>query len=745
MISSLSDNSTETFWESGDEDRNKAKWISMSLPDGGLQRGHAAVHIDNCRDLVSKVSSVTFKIGSREEDLIIIKVVDVENRFAGWVSVYFEDSMVHSPKISLIKIEFKGPDSTLRIRQIKLLSPKISESSNEEPLYDKDVDSLIKQSNCEAETLRVFRLMTAQVFGKLLRQESSSLEESESESEENSDLREHVVGILFNSKTRLSPSFEEPGLLDIFLSCIAKALTVQVKSKGGKEGRSIGVLNLASSLHPRDPANIGSRWWLRGSMAKRISEEIVVLLKDLSAGRMGFSSEWSALTKSAIAQNILNLTKLDRNNEVLKLPIFWLGLAAICVLDKDHVLALSSGENSNGCEASRPTCENHDDGETLAMIKCETCGNLCGDCDRFLHLHRRTKAHARAIFKEEEDAIKVDLHEGCGRMKLYWLLALADSLTLKAIVEFREAAASSSKSSNNNNFGSCRFCGVQSSAEVPVLDSVCTDSECVSHSSNACVKTLPCGHFCGGILNEETCLPCLHGCSKNHSLKQDADDMCMPHSIHTPTLRTRIPLSLLPGCALKAVEWTPYILRLQELPTMQGTNQPSISEQSTDVQRKALMRLEYEGLNVCEALNQKGSRYYKDPISLALDRYAYYVCFKCGKAYFGGEAHCEGALGDEDKFNPRNSFGSNVSQARERLSGVQMSLLLLRGRLLLLWNHALLQCCHDDFQRLISLPQKDLPHCPLKGEECPLHVRHPPTGEEFASVAGSVGTLILFR
>lgn len=40
--------------------------------------------------------------------------------------------------------------------------------------------------------------------------------------------------------------------------------------------------------------------------------------------------------------------------------------------------------------------------------------------------------------KEEEDAIRVELHEGCGRTKLFWLLALADSRTLKAIIEFRD-------------------------------------------------------------------------------------------------------------------------------------------------------------------------------------------------------------------------------------------------------------------------------------------------------------------
>lgn len=45
------------------------------------------------------------------------------------------------------------------------------------------------------------------------------------------------------------------------------------------------------------------------------------------------------------------------------------------------------------------------------------------------------------VFKEEEEAVKVELHEGCGRIKLYWTMALADFRTLKGMVEFREAGS----------------------------------------------------------------------------------------------------------------------------------------------------------------------------------------------------------------------------------------------------------------------------------------------------------------
>ena len=51
---------------------------------------------------------------------------------------------------------------------------------------------------------------------------------------------------------------------------------------GGAGGAGSGVKNitsvsLASTIHPRDPT--GPRWWMRGSMSKKISEDIIRLLK----------------------------------------------------------------------------------------------------------------------------------------------------------------------------------------------------------------------------------------------------------------------------------------------------------------------------------------------------------------------------------------------------------------------------------------------------------------------------------
>lgn len=128
------------------------------------------------------------------------------------------------------------------------------------------------------------------------------------------------------------------------------------------------------------------------------------------------------MTKGAVAENILHLTQLSEEQRTptvcLRTPTLWLAVASLCVLDKDHVDRLSSGtarflliiitsiilsfsgqwnKEDGHPVPPRPTCSNHDDGETNAVIQCSVCGNLCADCDRFLHLHRKTRNHQRQV------------------------------------------------------------------------------------------------------------------------------------------------------------------------------------------------------------------------------------------------------------------------------------------------------------------------------------------------------------
>ncbi|ELU16916.1 hypothetical protein CAPTEDRAFT_222007 [Capitella teleta] len=882
MLPSLIDGSTETFWESGDEDRNKTKTLTVVCPPH-LRTEIIYLHIDNSRDLGNKVSSIVFNAGKSQEDLRKVKQFDVDVRFCGWVHC-------RSHGAQIVRVELKGADNTLRVRQMKILS-------SAEALAASANHFVMQQKGCEVETLKVFRLLTSQVFGRLIADDVAPLIEKEanlSDSCDDVDLKEHMVGILF-SRNKLShlqkqvcvhivqairketirvqeewedklqsgtssdmdsskdrnkmsdaycfellsmvlalsgstvgcqylsqqhhllhdlftllhtasprvqrqvtallrrvlpevqpqslaavlgvPSLppkdfsildkgRDPGqlgILDVFLACIAKALVVQTKVKG-QGAKSAQTFKLSDCIGHNFP--LGQKWWLRGSVSAQLAETIILLLKDLSAGSL--SQSWVAVTKSAIAESVLTLTKLDEVQrspaECIRTPSLWLALASLCVLDQEHVEKLSSGQWAHQAK-NRPTCDNHDDGETAAIILCAECGNLCADCDRFLHLHRKTRAHQRQVFKEEEEAIKVDLHEACGRTKLFWLMALADSRTLKAMVEFRDSAKGKLGSSSVS--GVCRFCGSTCNSRLMSVGYVCSQKDCQDYAAAACNRTLQCGHACGGIRDEEACLPCLHGCQQG-ALKQDADDMCMicftealsaapaiqlkcGHVFHEQCCqhvlqqrwvgpRISFGFSLCPICK-HDIEHNVLRPLLESIRVLQE-----------DVKRKALMRLEYEGLHQAEAITAAGARFHGDPSGYALERYAYYVCYKCKKAYFGGEVRCEEQAGMADEYDSTELVCGACSDVSRAQMCPKHGTDFLEYKCRYCCSVAVFFCfgtthfcnaCHDDFQRVANMPKGDLPHCPagpkakqLEGDECPLHVKHPPTGEEFALGCG---------
>ncbi|XP_034779596.2 E3 ubiquitin-protein ligase MYCBP2 isoform X9 [Acipenser ruthenus] len=909
MIGSLTDGSTETFWESGDEDKNKTKSISISCMKG-INSRYVSVHVDNSRDIGNKVTSMTFLYGKTVEDLCRIKQVDLDSRHMGWVT-----SELPRGEAQIMKIELKGPENTLRVRQVKVLGWKDGESIK---IAGQISASVAQQKNCEAETLRVFRLITSQVFGKLIcgdaeptpEQEEKNLlssPEGEDKAPSDADLKEHMVGIIF-SRSKLTnlqkqvcahivqairmeatrvreewehaisskenansqPSDEDAssdaycfellsmvlalsgsnvgrqylaqqltllqdlfsllhtasprvqrqvtsllrrvlpevtparlasiigvkalppadisdiihstekgdwnklGILDMFLGCIAKALTVQLKAKGTTiagtaAGKGVTTVTLPMIFNSSYIMRGESHWWMKGSTPPQIAEIIIKLVKDMASGHL--SEAWSRVTKNAIAETIIALTKMEEEHRspvrCIATTRLWLALASLCVLDQDHVDRLSSGRwmGKDGQQKQMPMCDNHDDGETAAIILCNMCGNLCTDCDRFLHLHRRTRSHQRQVFKEEEEAIKVDLHEGCGRTKLFWLMALADSKTMKAMVEFREHTGKPASSSSE----ACRFCGTRNGTELSAVGSVCSDADCQEYAKTACSKTHPCGHPCGGVKNEEQCLPCLHGCDKSTScLKQDADDMCMicftealsaapavqldcSHVFHLQCSRRVLDNQWLGPRITFGFMSCPICKKKINHLMLKDLLDP-IKELYEDVRRKALMRLEYEGLHKSEAITTPGARFHSDPAGFAMNRYAYYVCYKCKKAYFGGEARCDAEAGQGDDYDPRELICGACSDVSRAQMCSKHGTDFLEYKCRYCCSVAVFFCfgtthfcnaCHDDFQRMTSVSKEELPHCPagpkgkqLEGSECPLHVVHPPTGEEFALGCG---------
>ncbi|XP_023291814.2 E3 ubiquitin-protein ligase highwire [Lucilia cuprina] len=1007
MAESLTDNSTETFWESDEEDRNKSKIIEISMNKLTYCCKMLLIHIDNSRDIQNKVSSVVFYGGQSLGDTSLIKSIEVDAKACTWLSAKInDDNFTH------FRLEFTGPENTLRVRQIKLLGLPAAMCGSGDQLvnpYELSANNSsqvqafkynlkltnatrIQQQICESETLRVFRLITGQVFGKLITLESCNDENAggstvigksgsqnalgmdtsaNSMLADSLDLREHMVGILFSrsklshlqkqvivhivhaikkearrakedwdavnltnnlrdpngtgsntdkesklevnserSRTpdtycfemlsmvlalsgsvvgrsylshqhglikdllsllhtgsdrvqrqvtallrrilpeispgtfadilgvqRLPPSdyniahqiavdfdMDSLGLLDIFLAVIAKSLQLQVKVKsaGGKSSmektpsfiRLYNALDLSvhllkpPKLTPNDeqeaaegedtfsrseyafeyermsakqarvlnkemgkkdpPKNLNHRWFLNGIIPTKQAESIIALIRDLATGKLG--DKWSQMTKAAIAEAVLNLTRLDevfRSPEnCVKTATLWLALASLCVLDNDHVEKLSSGQWA--ISDTRPMCNNHDDGETSAIIQCESCGSLCGDCDRFLHLNRKTRTHKRTVCKEEEEAIRVELHESCGRTKLFWLLALADSKTLKAMVEFRDGSHTII-SGSQDSVGRCRFCGITGNSGLLEIGNVCADAQCQEYAANSCMKTKQCGHVCGGVVNEKKCLPCLqHVCHTRENnvadgvnepkLTQDADDMCMICFVEAlacaPSIQLECGHVFHYHCCKAVLEkrWSgpritfgfslcPICKADIKHPMLADILEP-INGLKQDVKRKALIRIKYEGL----VKDTEG----RDLTTLAMDRYAYYVCFKCQKAYYGGEARCDAEIGE--KFNPEELVCGGCSDVARAQMCPKHGTDFLEYKCRYCCSVAVFFCfgtthfcdtCHDDFQRLTNIPKNKLPQCPagpkakqLMGEDCPLHVIHPPTGEEFALGCG---------
>lgn len=92
--------------------------------------------------------------------------LEVESRFAGWLSCILPENGRLPAGVGATgcvwRLELRGPDNTLRLRQVKVLGHGAGGGPDPEPRGD--CRSLrIQQRNCEAETLRVFRLLTSQV------------------------------------------------------------------------------------------------------------------------------------------------------------------------------------------------------------------------------------------------------------------------------------------------------------------------------------------------------------------------------------------------------------------------------------------------------------------------------------------------------------------------------------------------------------------------------------------------------
>ena len=115
-----------------------------------------------------------------------------------------------------------------------------------------------------------------------------------------------------------------------------------------------------------------------------------------------------------------------------------------------------------------------------------------------------------------------------------------------------------------------------------------------------------------------------------------------------------------------------------------------------------------------------GGRYYQDPASYAMDRYAYYVCYKCQKAYYGGEARCDAQQAGE-AFDPTELVCGGCSDVARAQMCPKHGTDFLEYKCRYCCSVAVFFCfgtthfckpCHDDFQRVTNIPKNELPICP---------------------------------
>ena len=154
------------------------------------------------------------------------------------------------------------------------------------------------------------------------------------------------------------------------------------------------------------------------------------------------------------------------------------------------------------------------------------------------------------------------------------------------------------------------------------------------------------------------------------------------------------------------------------------------------VKEKCEARMEVDHLAESAEVQNPTSVYFQDPLEYAMDRYNYYLCFRCKKPYFGGERACDQPAGYSSTFDESELVcGSCV--AGEGLDCPRHGKEFLEFKCCYCCSVAVWFCfgtthfcdpCHSGRADL----RNPTPKSCSGPEDCPLGVSHPPHGTEFA-------------
>jgi len=324
----------------------------------------------------------------------------------------------------------------------------------------------------------------------------------------------------------------------------------------------------------------------------------------------------------------------------------------------------------------------------------------------------------------------------------------------------------------------CRFCGAQITDDnlAPFMEGgdglmwVCRDDECLSKRNISCGHTLECGHLCRGIAGEQVHPRCLHpDCNKPDVVTgEDFCNICWVetlsqapcvqlqcgHFFHFNCIQTKVAKRWPAARITFKFMDCPLCNKEIQHPKLKRLMKSSVRLKK-EVSKQALERLRVEGLDKDERIKDRNSKYYKNPQLFALDRLAFYICFKCKQPYFGGMRRCEeaGAQQNED-FNEQHlvcgSCASGPNSASCKIHGKQFITYKCKfccsvANWFCWGNTHFCTDCHKKQEQgdyLNRKPISALPKCPGRGR-CPLglSIEHPPNGtKEF-----SLGCVVCLR
>ncbi|CAB0038014.1 unnamed protein product [Trichogramma brassicae] len=209
MISSLTDNSTETFWESGDEDRDKTKTISITCAPRSFPR-MVYIHIDNCRDLTA-IRKETTRLREEWETLLCsptpVNSVMSENSDLPKAA----DTYCFEMLSMVLALSGSSVGRNYLSHQGALLKDLLSLLHTGSARVQRQVISLLRRILPEIKPEAFAEAIGAE---KLPPSDFSIISAADNGYALMTEFDEHSMAIM-----------------DVFLSCIAKALTVQVKMK----------------------------------------------------------------------------------------------------------------------------------------------------------------------------------------------------------------------------------------------------------------------------------------------------------------------------------------------------------------------------------------------------------------------------------------------------------------------------------------------------------------------------------